>query len=243
MLNPGELPGRARDKSLAGALARVENRLAYGMIDDAFDLAAMYAVAIAQGHCFNDANKRAAHQIMDVCLVLNGIRIAWNVEEIGPVIVRVAQGQMDSDASPVGSAPRWGAEPALPRRQSVARPPNCAPSPTPPISGPSRRTRGRALQRFGLCLALGAFWVLGGCGGGVSGEIGQACMAGGRDGANPRTCACVQGVANQTLSGPEQRRAARFFSNPDEAEEARTGSGSFWDRYEAFAARAEAVCR
>lgn len=26
VLNPGELPGRARDKSLEGALARVENR-------------------------------------------------------------------------------------------------------------------------------------------------------------------------------------------------------------------------
>ena len=41
VLNPGELPGRARDKSLDSALARVENRLAYGMIGDVFDLAAM----------------------------------------------------------------------------------------------------------------------------------------------------------------------------------------------------------
>jgi len=46
VLNPGELPGRARDNSLDGALARVENRLAYGMVADAFDLAAAYAVAI-----------------------------------------------------------------------------------------------------------------------------------------------------------------------------------------------------
>lgn len=95
VLNPGELPGRARDKSLAGALARVENRLAYGMIEDAFDLAAMYAVAIATGHCFNDANKRTAHQSMDTCLDLNGVEVAWTVEEVGPVIVEVAQGKMD----------------------------------------------------------------------------------------------------------------------------------------------------
>ena len=99
------------------------------------------------------------------------------------------------------------------------------------------------MQRFGLCVALGAFWVLGGCGGGVSGEIGQACMAGGRDAANPRTCACIQGVANQTLSGSDQRRAARFFSDPDEAQEVRASGNSFWDRYEAFAAQAEAICR
>jgi len=48
VLNPGEIPGRARDKSLDGALARVDNRIAYGMVADAFDLAAAYAVAIAQ---------------------------------------------------------------------------------------------------------------------------------------------------------------------------------------------------
>jgi death-on-curing protein len=95
VLNPGELPGLALDKSLEGALARVENRLAYDMIGDAYDLAAAYAVAIAQGHCFNDANKRTAHQSMDVCLDLNGIQINWTATEIGPVIIRAAQRLMD----------------------------------------------------------------------------------------------------------------------------------------------------
>ena len=95
MLNPGELSGRARDKSLEGALARVENRLAYEMISDAYDLAAAYAVAMAQGHCFNDANKRTAHQAMDVCLDLNGVQINWTATEIGPVIIRAAQRLLD----------------------------------------------------------------------------------------------------------------------------------------------------
>ena len=95
ILNPGELTGRARDKSLEGALARVDNRLTYGMIEDAFDLAAAYAVAISQGHCFNDGNKRTAHQSMDVCLDLNGIQINWTATEIGPVIIRAAQRLMD----------------------------------------------------------------------------------------------------------------------------------------------------
>lgn len=95
VLNPGELPGRARDKSLEGTLARVDNRLAYGLINDAFDLAAAYAIAISQGHCFNDANKRTAHQTMDVCLDVNGIQIAWTAEEIGPQIIRAAQRLMD----------------------------------------------------------------------------------------------------------------------------------------------------
>ena len=95
VLNPGELSGRALDKSLDGALGRVENRLGYGMIDDAFDLAAAYAVAIAQGHCFNDANKRTAFRAMNAALALNGIRIRWTAEDVGPVIIRVAQRLMD----------------------------------------------------------------------------------------------------------------------------------------------------
>ncbi len=96
VLNPGELRGRALDKSLEGALARVENRLAYGMIVDAFDLAATYAVVIATGHCFNDGNKRTAHQSMDVCLDLNGIEIAWQTEEVGRIIIEAAQGKLEA---------------------------------------------------------------------------------------------------------------------------------------------------
>jgi death on curing protein len=95
VLNPGELAGRAMDKSLEGALARVDNRLTYGLISDVFDLAAAYAVAISQGHCFNDGNKRTAHQVMDTCLDLNGVQITWSALVIGPIIVRTAQGLLD----------------------------------------------------------------------------------------------------------------------------------------------------
>ncbi len=95
ILNPGELPGRARDKSLEAALARVDNRLAYGMINDVFDLAAAYAVAVARGHCFNDGNKRTAYRTMHICLDLNGITIDWNTIEVGQTIIRCAQGLME----------------------------------------------------------------------------------------------------------------------------------------------------
>jgi len=97
-INAGELQGRARDKSLEAALARVSNRLVYGMIADVFDLAAAYAVAIARGHCFNDGNKRTAHQAMDVCLDLHHIRIHWDTTEVGDVIIRVAQGLIDESS-------------------------------------------------------------------------------------------------------------------------------------------------
>lgn len=95
VMNPGELPGRARDKSLEGALARVENRLTYGLIEDAFDLAAAYAIAISQGHCFNDANKRTAFRAMHVVLALNGVQMLFETEETGQAIIRAAQRLMD----------------------------------------------------------------------------------------------------------------------------------------------------
>jgi death on curing protein len=95
VLNPGELPGLALDKSLDGALARVENRLAYGLIEDAYDLAAAYAIAIAQGHCFNDANKRTAFRAMVAVLAFNGVHSTWTATEIGPVIIRAAQRLLD----------------------------------------------------------------------------------------------------------------------------------------------------
>ena len=95
ILNPGELRGRALDKSLEGALARVENRLAYDMIKDAYDLAAAYAVAISQGHCYNDGTKRTAYRVMQTCLDLHGLPFPCDESTIGPVIVRAAQGLLD----------------------------------------------------------------------------------------------------------------------------------------------------
>ena len=95
VLNPGELQGRARDKSLEAALARVDNRIAYGMIFDVFDLAAADAMAVARGHCFNDGNKRTAHQVMDVCLDLNGVAMTWDTIDVGQTIIRAAQGLLE----------------------------------------------------------------------------------------------------------------------------------------------------
>ena len=94
ILAAGELQGRARDKSLEAALARVQNRLSYGLISDVFDLAAAYAVAIARSQCFNDGNKQTAHQAMDVCLDLHDVHVSWDVEEVASIIVRAAQGHM-----------------------------------------------------------------------------------------------------------------------------------------------------
>ncbi len=50
ILAPNELQGMAGDKSLEGALSRVENRLAYGLTDDIYSLASSYATfSVATG--------------------------------------------------------------------------------------------------------------------------------------------------------------------------------------------------
>lgn len=95
VLEPNELQGMAGDKSLDGALSRVENRLNYGLIEDVYSLAASYAVAVSQAYCFNDGNKRTAFQVMDLILDLNGINAIWDVEEVGQKIVLLSQSKLD----------------------------------------------------------------------------------------------------------------------------------------------------
>lgn len=90
-----ELQGLADDKSLHSVIGRIENRIQYGLIKDEFDLASNYAVAIAVGHAFNDANKRTAFRSMDVCLRINGIALSYDTTEIGNIIIKVAQKLID----------------------------------------------------------------------------------------------------------------------------------------------------
>ncbi len=97
VLNPHELAGQAHDKSLEGALSRVNNRLSYGMIGDAFALAAFYAEAIAQGHCFNDGNERTAFRSMYATLVLNDADISLETEDIADRIILLAQGKLEAE--------------------------------------------------------------------------------------------------------------------------------------------------
>ena len=95
VLDDHELKGMAGGKFLDGALARVENRLNFGLIEDVFALGASYAAAISQAHCFNDGNKRTAFQVMDLVLDLNGVQITWNTEVIGQQVILLAQSRLD----------------------------------------------------------------------------------------------------------------------------------------------------
>ena len=98
ILGPNELQGMAGGKFLDGALARVENRLSYGLIDDVYALAAAYAAAVSQAHCFNDGNERTAFQVMDLVLDLNGVQVAWDTEAVGDKIIGLAQSRLEETA-------------------------------------------------------------------------------------------------------------------------------------------------
>lgn len=81
---------------LEGALARIDNQREYAGIDDVFEIAALYAVALARGHCFNDANKRTALVTALTYLDLQGIEIRRSAK-LEDIMVDVASGLLPPD--------------------------------------------------------------------------------------------------------------------------------------------------
>lgn len=80
----------------------------------------------------------------------------------------------------------------------------------------------------------------------MAGPVERACMRSDRASANSQVCSCIQRAADATLSGSEQRRAARFFADPDQAQTTRVSrsnsDNAFWTRYRAFGQAAQAYC-
>ncbi|MBC7479425.1 MAG: hypothetical protein H7317_15255 [Pseudorhodobacter sp.] len=79
-----------------------------------------------------------------------------------------------------------------------------------------------------------------------AGPISNACMQSNRSAASASLCGCIQAVANSTLAGPDQRRAASFFRDPEKAQQVllsqKRADDAFWARYKAFGAMAEQSC-
>lgn len=80
----------------------------------------------------------------------------------------------------------------------------------------------------------------------VAGPIESACLRSDRKQANRQVCGCIQQVADMTLRGADQRRAASFFRDPEKAQKVKmsktASDDAFWDRYQAFGEQAEAFC-
>lgn len=90
---PG-LKGVADIGKLESALARIDNWMLYENTDNIFDIAALYAVAIAKAHAFPDGNKRTAMVTMLTYLDLQGIEIEPNYG-LDDTMVDVASGKLN----------------------------------------------------------------------------------------------------------------------------------------------------
>jgi death on curing protein len=94
----GGLPGFAGGgrEGVVSALGRIETHAYYAGLDDVFGIAAMYALAIARGHVFNDANKRTALACALAYLKQQGIDIPKHAE-LEDLTVELAKGELSSD--------------------------------------------------------------------------------------------------------------------------------------------------
>jgi hypothetical protein len=80
----------------------------------------------------------------------------------------------------------------------------------------------------------------------MAGPIESACLNSDRKVANRALCSCIQQVADMTLKGGDQRKAAKFFKDPDQAQKVRMSKrdsdNAFWARYKNFGDTAAAYC-
>ncbi len=112
------------------------------------------------------------------------------------------------------------------------------------IAPPGPATRQNRMKSIALAVALAAILpVISGSA--MAGPIERACMASDRGGSRS-LCGCIQQAADATLSGSDQRRAAKFFKDPEAAHMTWVSQSSsddaFWDRYKSFGQTAEASC-
>ncbi|WP_284375280.1 hypothetical protein [Amylibacter marinus] len=93
---------------------------------------------------------------------------------------------------------------------------------------------------IGLSLALGTSSVPL-----YAGKIQSACLKSDRR-VDRATCSCIQQVANAKLSNSDQSLAAKFFKNPQLAQDTRQSDvrskERFWKRYKEFGELAQMHC-
>ncbi|MET1475119.1 MULTISPECIES: type II toxin-antitoxin system death-on-curing family toxin [Burkholderia] len=81
---------------MPAALHRVDNHAHYAGLDDVFGIAATYAVAVARGHVFNDANKRTDLTCALTYMERQGITIPRRAD-LEDLMVDVADGTVTSE--------------------------------------------------------------------------------------------------------------------------------------------------
>ncbi|WP_048646096.1 type II toxin-antitoxin system death-on-curing family toxin [Nitratireductor soli] len=90
----GGARGLRDDNALESALARAENKAAYGD-PDLCDLAAAYVFGLARNHAFVDGNKRTAIVAAATFLLLNGRRMTADNGMVYAFVMGLAAGEID----------------------------------------------------------------------------------------------------------------------------------------------------
>ena len=76
--------------------------------------------------------------------------------------------------------------------------------------------------------------------------IQSACLSSDRAQGNRQLCRCIQSAADQTLTQRDQRTGAKFFTDPDAAQDVRQSDRrvdeAFWERWRNFGDTATALC-
>ena len=94
ILEHGGLPGIRQEHLLEAALARPQQRWAYGELKTIPPLAAAYAEALVGAHPFADGNKRTGLLVAVVFLGLNGFAFHASNETVVVMVQRLAAGHL-----------------------------------------------------------------------------------------------------------------------------------------------------
>ncbi|WP_157015042.1 type II toxin-antitoxin system death-on-curing family toxin [Mesorhizobium xinjiangense] len=94
----GGASGIRDDNALESALARAENKAAYGE-PEVQDLAAAYLFGLARNHAFVDGNKRTAIVAAGAFLILNGYELTADDGTLYSFVMGVAAGEIDEEGA------------------------------------------------------------------------------------------------------------------------------------------------
>lgn len=89
----GGPPGVRDEGALESALARPQNKAAYGE-PDAAQLAAAYAFGLVRNHAFTDGNKRTGWVVARVFLADNGYRLQFDPGDAVRMVEALAAGKV-----------------------------------------------------------------------------------------------------------------------------------------------------
>lgn len=85
------------DKSIDSAINRVADHVYYGGLEDLYEIATLYGIAISKGHCFNNGNKRTGMLSMVVFLSINGVHMKASDQEIEDLMVDIVEDRISQE--------------------------------------------------------------------------------------------------------------------------------------------------